>query len=126
MNTRISIVLLVVCFLSCSTNREENTKNANKTSGSEIAFHKEKWRAKEGKDYPFREGMLNDIVYNDTIRSQSKEEILGLLGEPDRINEEYLYYMVSQTRLGFWAIRTKTLVIKFSDNYEIEWIKIHD
>jgi hypothetical protein len=79
-----------------------------------------------GVDYPFRDKMLNDIVYNDTIRSLNKEQILDLLGQPDRTNEDYLYYLVAQKRLFFWPLHTKTMVIKFKENITIDWIKVHE
>ncbi len=105
MKTRFIIVfLLAICF-SCSTNREENTENQKNTPDSEMAFDMEKWRAKDGKDYPFRDRMLNDIVYNDTVRSQNKDEILDLLGEPGRSNDNYLNYMIAQKRLGSWPLQ---------------------
>lgn len=81
---------------------------------------------KDGKDYPFRDRMLNDILYSDTVRSQNKDEILELLGKPDRINENYLYYMIAQKRIGSWPLHTKTMVIMLSDDNSVEWIKIHD
>ena len=115
-----------VCCLSCSSNREENAEDEKNTPDNEMVFDKAKWRAKDGEDYPFRDRMLNDIIYNDTVRSQNKDEILDLLGEPDRINENYLYYMIAQKRLGSWPLRTKTMVIKLSDDNTIEWIKIHE
>lgn len=91
-----------------------------------MSFDQAKWKEKDGKDYPFRDRMLNDIVYNDTVRSRNKEQILDLLGEPDRTNENYLYYMIAQRRLGFWPLHTKSLVIKFSDDNTVDWIKIHE
>ncbi len=44
----------------------------------------------------------------------------------DRINENYLYYMIAQKRIGSWPLHTKTMVIMLSDEDTIEWIKIHD
>lgn len=92
-----------------------------------MAFAKSKWTTREGKDYPYREKMVNDILYNDTIRTLKKDEILALLGEPtyDRKDTNYLYYMIDQKRLGPWPLHTTSMVIKFSGN-EVEWIKIHE
>lgn len=126
MNPRIYIVILLVLCLSCSSHREKLSDEDKDMPGSEISFDKEKWSVKEGKDYPFREAMLNDLVYNDTVRSLNTYEILDLLGEPDRTNENHLYYMIDQKRLGSWAIHTKTMVIKFTDDNTVEWIKIHE
>ena len=126
MKKEVFIVFLFISCFACKADREENADNDKKTTESEMVFDKAKWITKDGEDYPFRDKMLNDIVYNDTVRSQNRDEILELLGKPDRINENYLYYMVAQKRLGSWPLHTKTLVIKFSDDNTVEWIKIHE
>jgi hypothetical protein len=64
-----------------------------------MVFDMKKWRTKDGADYPYRDQMLNNIVQNDTIRTLNKDEILNQLGAPDRANENYLYYMITQKRL---------------------------
>ena len=94
-------------------------------SKSEHLFETSEWKAKEGYDYPHRELMLNDLLYNDTVRTLNEGEILELLGKPDRLSEGYFYYTVSQKRIGAWPIHTKSLVIKFENDSTIEWMKIH-
>ncbi len=101
----------------------ETEKNPEKEI--EVIFDKTKWREKDGRDYPYRYLMFNDVVYNDTIRSLNKDEILDLLGEPDKINDGHLYYLITQTHIGLWPLKTKTLVIKLAEDNSIEWIKIH-
>lgn len=126
MKTRILIVLIFICCLSCSTNKKEDDDNKSNSPDSELAFDKAKWNAKEGRDYPFRNRMLNGIIYTDTVRSQNIAQVLELLGEPDRRNEDYLYYTIAQKRIGSWPLHTKTMVIKLSDDNTVEWIKIHE
>ena len=119
---------LVIIFLICSgCNRDaEKVDDDIKIAPTEIKFDKTKWLAKEDSEYPYREQMLHDIVYNDAVRELTKNELLELLGEPDRSNKGHLYYMISQKKLGFWPIKTKTLVIKFKEDNTIDWIKIHE
>lgn len=126
MRMRFLILLLLLSCLACNTEREEKSDVADRGTETEIAFDKTKWRAMEGSDYPFRDQMLDDIVYNDTVRELNEAEILELLGEPDRSNDGYLYYMIAQKRLGFWPLHTKTLVIKLAKDSTIDWIKIHE
>lgn len=128
MRTLILFVFLIICFISCSNKRVDYSENMETKPQSELVFDKTKWQKKEGKDYPFREKMLNDVVYNDTIRALNKSQIIDLLGEPSwkRDNENFLYYMVSQKRLFSWPLHTTTLVIKLNTNDTIEWIKIHE
>jgi len=116
MKRSIFFLLISVYLLSCSSVETPN----------EIGFIKEKWMQKEGADYPFRSLMLNNVVYNDTIRQLNRNEILNLLGPPDRDNENHIYYLVAQTRLGLWPLHSRFLVIKFKEEDVVDWIKIHE
>ena len=111
------LVLLVSC-IACNNTKEDSSK---------IGFDKVKWQTKEGMHYPYRDQMLHDVLYNDTIRNRNKTEILALLGEPSyyRNDENFLHYTITETRLGWWTLHTKTMVIKFSAN-TIDWIKVHE
>jgi hypothetical protein len=126
MRMRILAVFFLISCYACNNEKSGYTKEMQPEVDNEIVFNKEKWMMKEGKDYPFREKMLNDVLYNDTIRTLNKDEILNLLGEPDRIQEKYLYYMIAQKRIFDWPLHTRTVVIKFSDWDTVEWIKIHE
>jgi hypothetical protein len=119
MSLRFFIPFLAFCFFACNSEKGETTPETSTT------FDKALWSVKEGQDYPYRDAMLNDLMNDDSIRSLSQTEIRELLGEPDRINEGYIYYTIAQKRLGMWPLNTKTLVIKFSDATTIEWMKIH-
>lgn len=122
---KIVFSVLLLSLLSCKSGKESKP-DMQKSNKEEIAtFDKTKWSIKKSEDYLYREKMLNDVVYNDTIRNLAKEELFDLLGEPDRQNEGHLYYTIAQTRLGFWPLRTKTMVIKLSKQDSIDWIKIH-
>ena len=125
---RVFTVLLFVCCIACHNDKQDYTEDKKTKPDSEMAFEKAKWRTKDGADYPYRDKMLNDIVYNDTIRALNKDEILDLLGEPSyyRNNKNFLYYTITEKRLGPWTLHTKTMVIKLSEDSTIDWIKIHE
>ncbi len=125
MQIRFTLVVIFLVCLGCNRNAEKVAEDLKGTT-TEVKFDKTKWGTKEDSDYPYREIMLHDIVYNDSIRELTKDELLELLGEPDRSNEGHLYYMISQRKLGFWPIKTKTLVIKLTEDNTIDWIKIHE
>ena len=118
-------ILWLLCCLSCNDNRGSGPGKVAHEAEVNIPFDREKWNMKEDLDYPFRARMLDDVLYNDTIRSLKKEEILELLGEPDRISEGHLYYQITQKRMGSWTLHQKSMVIKFENDSTIEWIKTH-
>lgn len=107
--------------LACKNTSEETTEDGK----TEMAFDKAKWQMKEDNDYPYRDKMLSDLIASDSLKTLKKEGILELLGEPTRTDNNYLFYMVSQERAGFWPLHTKTLVIKFTKADSVEWVKIH-
>lgn len=125
---RIFIGLLFIFCLSCTSHTEDYSEHMKIKPASEMRFDIAKWQVMEGKDYPYRDKMLNDIVYNDTIRSLNKNEILDLLGEPSysRDDPNFLHYRITEKRLGRWTLHTKTMVIKLSVDSTIDWIKIHE
>ncbi len=45
---------------------------------------------------------------------------------PDKTNDNFLYYNISEKRLGLWTLHATTMVIKFVDDKTIEWIKIQE
>jgi hypothetical protein len=126
MRNKIAVIILLFVGWACTIDHQDESTASDRVSETDIKFDQTKWSTKEGRDYPYREQMLNDIIHNDSVRGLYKDEILALLGEPDRSNEGYLYYRIKQKRLGPWPLHTKTLVIKCSADHTIEWIKIHE
>ncbi len=125
---KIKFLLLLLPFLCIACNRsseEKSESSIEEKPKAEMTFDKSKWLIQEGTNYPYREKMLNDVVYNDTIRSLNKGEILELLGEPNKINDGHLYYTITRTRFELLTLHTKTMVIKLREDDGIEWIKIH-
>lgn len=90
-----------------------------------ISFDEEKWKTKEGKDYPFREEMLGDLMENQGLRQLKRDEILELLGEPTRIDTNYVFYRIEQKRIGLFPLHTTTMVIQFAQDSTVNWIKVH-
>ena len=117
------LLLIFLLFLVATSCKNDSPAPQNQ---DETLFTSAKWKTKKGEDYPYRQKMLDSVVYNDTIRELNKEEILTLLGTPDRSNENHLFYTISQKRIGLWPLHTKTMVIKFIDEETIEWIKIQE
>lgn len=125
MKIRIFLVFLFICMTSCKSERPEYTVGMKIKPDSKMLFDKSKWLDRDGRDYLYRDHMLNDIVYNDSIRSLSKDQILDLLGAPDRNKENHLYYRIKEKRLGFWTLHASYLVVRISEKETVEWIKVY-
>ncbi len=112
------ILLLLLACTACNNNEKESIKQEK--------FNKEKWSIKSGDNYPFRDDMLNNVLHNDSIRKLNRVEIIELLGRPDKDRDSFLYYRVNEEKLGILTLHTKTMVIKFTGDSSIEWIKLHE
>ena len=125
---KIFAVLLFVFCLACKADREVYTEDMEMKPKSEMVFDNAKWKMKDGVNYPYRDKMLNDIVYNDTVRGLNKDQIIDLLGEPSyyRSNKNFLYYTITEKHLALMTLHSKTMVIKLSEGNTIDWIKIHE
>ena len=64
MKKNIFIIFLFILFFGCKSDSEKNVENQKNNKESEMIFDKEKWKIKDGKDYLFRDKMINDVLYN--------------------------------------------------------------
>lgn len=110
-------IYLIICLVWACQIEKETTQTA---------FDQEKWLTKEGTSYPYRAQMVDSVVYNDTIRSLSKQQILQILGQPDKREDNHIYYLISQSRIASWPLHTTFVVVKFTTADTVEWIKIHE
>ena len=120
--------MLLLFVVNNSVIANERTNNNIDALANTVVFDKDKWLEHEGDYYPFRDEMLESILYTDLVRSLDKSGIIKLLGEPTyyRNNKNFLYYLIKKkTLLGVWTLHTKTLVIKLKEDMTVEWIKIH-
>lgn len=118
--------ILIMSALACQSDAEP--KEDQETAPDVVVdsvFDREKWLTVEDDQYPYREQMVHDVLYNDTIRDLTKDQLTGLLGEPNDLREGHLYYNISRSNLGGWTLTAKTLVIKLDNDSSIAWIKLH-
>ena len=112
----LSIVLL--CFLGCMPKKQVV---------NEAEFNKAKWAIQIGKEYPYRDNMLHNLIANKRLNGLKRDSILNLLGQPNRNDSNFIFYMVAQKMLaGVFPLHTKMLVIKFSYDSTVIAAKIYD
>ena len=125
----IAIILGVAIFIISELTRGESGYFGEMifvdTPSEQRAFNQKEWAIKTGDGYPFRPVMIDDVLYNKEIRALTKDSLLMVLGRPDREENNHLYYLIDQKRIGFWPMNTKTMVVKINETSTIEWIKIH-
>ena len=126
-------LFLITCiaFNAC-TQQKKDTKEIDKMEIEQVAadesipFDEEKWKFKEGRRYPFRDKMLPNMVFNEELRSLRSDEIVEVLGEPERIDNNHYFYRIDDNKIGAWTLHSKTLVIKYDKDSTLVWMKIHE
>lgn len=121
------IILIITCLgiTSCGNDKPTQKEEPIKTEKSELKFDEKLWQTKEGNSYPYRDKMVDDILYSNVIRKLDKPAVLEALGPPSREEKNHLYYIISQNKVLLFTLKEKTLVVKISDDDKVEWIKLH-
>ena len=120
-----TILAIAVLLLFTACNEDPEHKLTAKQETDEQVFDREKWKTRQGKDYPFREEMLDDLMNNQGLRELKTNEIIELLGEPTRVDSNYFFYKIEQKRLGEWPLHTTTMVIQTAEDSTVNWVKVH-
>lgn len=124
MKIGLQIVLPFLLILSCDSSEEASGSNASELE--KIVFETEKWKEKKLDNYPYRLLMYKEILYSDSVRELSKADVLKMLGDPDREENNHLYYRIERNQIGFWTLNQKSLVLKFRNDDSVEWIKLYE
>jgi hypothetical protein len=103
---------------------DANVSNMERENG--IVFDQKKWNMKNEDGFAYRNVMLKDLIKSNKLKKLKKQEIIDLLGQPDRIDSAYLFYRVAQQRIGEFPLHTTTLVIKISNDTTGNAVMVHD
>jgi len=55
--------------------------------------------------------MLHSVLYSDSLRTLNQQELVGILGAPDRRQNDYLYYLIENRTIGLFTLYEHTLVV---------------
>ena len=113
------LILFFLCCFSCKNKSEQH---------SQEKFDKIKWAANDGKVYQYRNNMLNDLVYNQNLKGLKYDNVIDMLGQPDRTDNGHLFYTIVKEYLANTdvIVHSKSLVIKLAKDSTVEWRKIHE
>jgi len=71
--------------------------------------------------------MLKDLIANYKLKDLKKEEVIEMLGAPNRTDNGHLFYSIAtETIANVFPLHTKTLVINLTKDSTVEWRKIHE
>ena len=117
MNVRKYFPVFLLCCLACTHKKQE-------ISGEK--FDKAKWITQSGKEYPYRDLMLNDLIANKRLTGLKRDSILNMLGQPNRSDTNYIFYSIEQTLLaGIFPVHTTMLVVEFAADSTVRSSKIY-
>ncbi len=85
------LLIIIFSFLSIIYSCSDHGKEPG-PENRHNKFDKEKWAMQETDDFPYRDKMLEDLVANVKLKGLKKQAVLDLLGQPSRIDSNYLYY----------------------------------
>ncbi len=122
---RYFLAIMMLCLLACREEKQEEKASEPALDEAQIPFDKAKWLMTDGADYLYRDKMVEDLFRDDKLKGLTKEQIVEKLGEPTRTDKNYIFYRLSQTRIQFLPIKTKTLVIRLSPKGLSEAVLIH-
>jgi hypothetical protein len=103
---------------------EVNSVKQKRENG--VLFDHSKWQARDDNGYIYRNRMLKDLTESKQLKGLEKSEVMRLLGQPDRVDNGYLFYRVAQQRIGLFPLHTTTLVIRFSERDSVTAVLIHE
>ncbi|CAN5302727.1 hypothetical protein BH09BAC2_BH09BAC2_04740 [soil metagenome] len=110
------IILIITFGVSCKHKRQTTPDK----------FDKEKWAYSEGKQFPYRDNIIIDLLSSRILIGLKQKEVLSVLGQPSRTDINYFFYIVDQQTIGnYFPLHTKTLVIKFTAD-TVTWTKVHE
>jgi hypothetical protein len=115
------LTIFILCCTACHSNKNEKDQSVQEN------FDKARWRIKTDKDYPYRDAMLHDLVYNQQLKGLHRDSLLRMLGMPDREDNGHLFYHIAAERISGLPVvlHARTLVIKVSAD-TVEWRKIKE
>ncbi len=120
------LILMTIIVFACKKTEEAAAVPHKSANTNSEAFDSAKWQRKVNMDYEFREDMYKGLIKSDTLKKLRKPGIIAMLGEPDRIDNNHLFYTISRKRLEFVTLHTRTMVIKLKPDESVEWVKIHE
>jgi hypothetical protein len=100
------ILILMTLLTSCKCNTSSIPKEPKV-----ISFDKIKWKQKDDQGYTYRDEMVNDLIKNRTLEGLKKADVINLLGNPDKIDQNVLTYEILEQKSYGFQFNKKIMVL---------------
>ena len=118
MKIKFLLPILLLHLTACNPKKQEDQLEK---------FDKVKWAIQEGDNYPYRDAMVMDLIGNKRLTGTKRHDILNILGEPSKIDTNYIFYRIDETKFGeVLTLHTKTLAIEFAPDSTVRTSRIHE
>ena len=107
------LIFFILILISCNNHR----------------FDKAKWSVKEDLEYPYRNGMIKDLVKNHKLLGIKYRQIVGKLGLPEGKTTgkgDTAYYDIITDYGTIDPIYSKTLVLQFNNDSTVIDFKVDE
>jgi len=114
MITRILLLFFIILFVSCNDISQK--------------FDKKKWDEKEDWDYPYRDGIVNDLIKHHQLKGLSYKQLVDSIGYPENLTDtDGVYYqVVMDFGSDIDPVHTKYLMFKLNKDSVITDFKIKE
>ena len=98
------------------------------TTSCQQRFNSEKWKIEEDlRTYPFRDGMVADIIEDKTFIGLQYHQVIDSLGIPSGIEKNKVYYSIEiDYGTDIDPVYTKDLVLTIDEDSVVTEIKIEE
>lgn len=100
------ILILMTLLGSCKCNNSQPPKEPEV-----IRFDKIKWQLKDDQGYTYRDHMATDLITNRTLEGLKRADVLNLLGNPNKNDQNYLFYDLLEEKAYGFSLNKKVMLV---------------
>lgn len=115
------ILILMNLLGSCKSNDSKTPKEPEV-----VRFDKIKWHQKDDQGYTYRDKMANDLITRRTLDGLKRDDVTNLLGDPDRNEQNYLFYELREEKAYGFMLNKKVMLVYIGADSVVENVSVLD
>ncbi len=115
------ILILMTLLSSCKCNNSQAPKEPDV-----VRFDKIKWQQKDDQGYTYRDKMAGDLITSKTLDGLKRADVLNLLGNPDRNEQNYLFYELLEEKAYGFSLNKKVMLVYIGADSVVENVSVLD